>query len=158
MIQAESAAVSITVAVIGLLGVVLGALLKIFSDELKLFLTGRNIRSKDFIGQWKCNWVCEYGAKADQTLDDRVEVTKASGNKFFARGSNEHGTYDMIGSIKNNDIILLSYSGDKLEDALGGVIIMVADKKRRSMEGRWDEYSDEESFRGGSTIWKRDAL
>jgi len=153
---ADSGAVSITVAIIGVVGIVVGALLKIFSDELKRILTGRNIGSKDFIGQWKCTWVSEYGVKVSKRLEDRVEVKEASGNKFFAKGANENGTYDMIGSIQDNDIILLSYSGDNLKNALAGVIIMIADKKRKSMKGRWHEYSEEDDFRGGTTIWSKD--
>lgn len=156
MILAESATVTITVAVIGLIGVILGALLKIFSDELKTITLGRRKGSNEFLGHWKCAWSCDYGDKIRQSVEDRVEVTKAVGDRFFATGSNMSGTYVMTGTIKNNDIILLSYPGDNLKDALGGVVILIADKKRSSMRGRWDEYSNKEAFRGGPTFWEKD--
>lgn len=146
----------ITVALIGLVGVVVGALLNLFADEIKDLVAGNKKKSGEFVGKWKCTWLCSFGAREGQSLEDRVEVTKAKGDRFFATGTNNNGTYEMIGTIKNHDLILISYTGDELRDALGGVIILSSNKRRKKMEGRWDEYSDTEKFRGGTTTWVKE--
>lgn len=145
----------ITVALIGLAGIVIGALLNIYAERLKVRDTGKKKKSGEFVGTWRCTWQCDYGAKMNQKLEDTVEVTKVMGDKFLATGTNNNGTYEMTGTIKNNDIILLYYTGDELRDALGGVIILASDKRRRNMTGRWDEYSEKEQFRGGTTTWQK---
>jgi len=152
----DSPTVTITVALIGLAGIIVGALLNMFADEIRGLVAGKKKKSGEFIGKWRCTWLCDYGARMNQTLEDTVEVTKVMGDKFLATGTNNNGTYEMTGTIKNNDIILLYYTGDELRDALGGVIILASDKRRKNMTGRWDEYSEKEEFRGGTTTWQKE--
>ncbi|MDX6694923.1 MAG: hypothetical protein QOF02_2526 [Blastocatellia bacterium] len=153
--QGETGVITITAAFIGLAGVIIGALLKLFSDELKVFLTGKSKGSRDFLGQWKCAWAYVDGGNASKELLDVVEIKKAAGDKIFATGTNVNGVYEMAGSIKNNDIILFSYSAEKLFNSLGGVVILVANKRRTKMQGHWHEYVDDGTFVGGTTTWEK---
>ncbi len=150
---ADSPVVTLTVAAIGLFGVIVGALLPMFADEIRDLLLGRSRGIKDFKGVWECTWRADYGLKAGQQVVDRVEVTKARGDQLSALGANQNGTYPLTGKVYNDDIIVFTYSGEKLKDGLAGVVILSADKRRHGMEGRWDEYSETEKFRGGSTTW-----
>jgi hypothetical protein len=152
----ENPTVTITVAVISASGAILVVLIKILYDILKNIQIGKKKGSEDFVGKWDCVWIYNYPTQAKKPFKDKVEITKASGDKLFATGSNNSGTYDLIGSIKNNDIILLSYSGENLRNVVGGVVVLIADKKRKSMQGRWDEYINDGNFRGGTTTWEKD--
>lgn len=152
--QTENTTLSIAGPVIGLIGVIVGALLKIFSDEVRTFLMGRSKGSKDFMGQWNCTWTYDHNSSKN-TLVDKVDITKASGDKIFATGSTSKGIYNMTGVINNHDLILFSYSGEQLLETLGGVVILVANKRRKKMHGYWHEYVDTGEFKGGETVWEK---
>jgi hypothetical protein len=48
---------TVTSAIIGASGAVLGAIAKTFAPELKLLLTGRITTNSDLVGDWNCTLV-----------------------------------------------------------------------------------------------------
>ena len=151
----ESGNVSIAVAVIGLLGGILAALIAAFAEDIRGLFSGRSKELKRFVGHWRCTWEADVGVRAGQKLVDNVHVTKVAGAEIVATGANQHGGYDLTGSILHNNLIIFTYGGERLEKALAGVVILYASTKRDRMEGRWDQYAEDEKFVGGTTTWEK---
>jgi len=149
---------TIIASIIGLIGIILGALIKAFEDDLKTIFLGRNKQNQDLIGKWKCTWFVEDEIKGEKRLTaDMVVISKISGNKVIAKGENlQAGGYSLTGRISPAFVMTLIYHGDETADhVLGGVTILELNLTRNELHGYWHEFAADRQFYGGRTVWKK---
>ena len=145
----------ITTALIGLAGVVCGALLKIFAEEIKPLFLGRSKTNRDLLGSWNCEWTID-APNPEPTISDSVQVTKVSGDKIAASAETPRvGKYSLSGRISASGLVTLSSSGADNRRFLGGVVIVKLNSARDTMRGHWNECDKEGVFWQGGTTWKK---
>ena len=143
-------------AIIGALGVTVGATVSAFAPEIKALLTGRARTNSDLVGKWKCTWFVEHELGEQKSIADIVQVSRVWGEKLWARGVNtEYGDYEITGRVSRSSLVTLHYEGVELRQPLGGVVIMRLNATRNEMNGYWYEYGRKEKINGGPTVWQK---
>ena len=146
-------------AALGLLGVVLGGLIKTFEDDIRSLLPGRSKDHKRWLGGWKCTWHTQpaTGNQPDQPIRDVVVIDKVRGEHITATGqSYGGGKYHLTGRVSPSDLVTFFYKGESEKEFLGGVIILLPTKMTRGeMTGNWWQCTEDGKFIGGSVEWEK---
>lgn len=145
----------IVAAIIGLSGVVLGALLKAYEDEIKNLLPFRR-RDSFLRGSWQCHWTIEFpSALTSKVVDDVVRVIEVRGGKISVEGSNaDAGPYKMDGKVSTFGVSLL-YNNQEPKDDLVGVVLLERDKVKNRLTGYWSQISQSHGLVYGKTEWRK---
>jgi len=145
----------IAVALIGLVGVLAGGLIKTYSEELKEL--ARLSRNKDLLGDWECVWTIEKPQK-ERDISDTVTIEKIAGEKLAASAHTPRiGRYRLTGRLSPSYLITFTYTGLAQRSPLGGVVILKLNEGRDAMRGYWHELDKDGVFWSGSTAWRKKA-
>ena len=145
----------VTVALIGLVGIVATALITAYAHDLKALATGRLKRDRDLLGDWNAIWAYE-ALGVEQPIRDTVTIQKVSGERVQALGQVPGiGKYPLVGRISLSNLVTFFYEGVENKRALGGVVILQLNGSRNEMNGYWVEYDDERKFTKGTVRWRK---
>ncbi len=84
-------------------GAVAGALVNKYGDDIKHWLTGRN-KNSTLIGQWSCEWKITEPKREVDTINDTVQITKATDNLVEGIGTGA--------DIENYTLAVLRFSAN----------------------------------------------
>lgn len=145
---------AIIASIIGLIGIVLGAIIQAFAPQI----TNRFLSHNDahiFTGNWKCHWqIMDIEYTDIAPIDDVVEITKVVGNKIIGKGiGSVHGSYVIEGRVSPFAISFLYYGVGKTINQTGVIILKRSDLTNQ-MTGNWYQYLDNK-FLIGTTFWEK---
>ena len=146
---------AIGVAVIGVAGVIMGALIQAFAPPIvERFLLHK--KPSALIGRWKCHWDVTSPLSVSRRfpIDDVVEITKVYDDKVVGTATGPvHGSYIIEGRISLSTIALhycgLGRTGDQI-----GVILLKRSDLSDQMSGSWYQYFDTDLV-VGTTRWQK---
>lgn len=146
---------AIIAAIIGLIGVILGALIQAFAPQIRsIFFSHKD--APIFTGMWSCHW--EITDPPDHTylspIEDVVEITKVVGNNIIGKATGPiHGSYVLEGRISPFSVTLLYYGvGTTINQ--NGVILLKRSDLSDEMYGSWYQYLDNRLLIGTAS-WKK---
>jgi hypothetical protein len=153
----------ILTALIGLVGTVAGALIGVYSEELKAVAQGRLKRGSDLRSDWQCKWEMmtfpKKGSSIKKTslIEDTVTIEKVSAERIWAIGRTHGvGAYRLEGRISQSNLVTFFYQGiDNSRQPLGGVVILELNPGRNKLTGYWYEYGEDGEIIGGKTEWNK---
>ena len=144
---------TILAAIIGLFGVLLGAITQPLIAEL---ITRKKLRAygiPDISGQYNGVWYLGANDSRSEYVRDSVDIKLHSGFKVTGTGKDEKGVYRIEGEISLHGMITLSYSYQN--SGLSGVAILKIDPLAKVFSGIWYGYLKEQKIDGGHVIWTR---
>lgn len=144
---------AIIVALIGLLGIVTGALIQGFAPHIiDRFLSKREYSS--LVGPWKCSWDVTSGRTLSFPIHDVVSIEKVYRSSISGKATGPvHGSYIVDGKISNFSIALTYYGVGRTADQIGIILLKRSDLSDR-MTGTWYQYFDNELL-AGTTQWEK---
>lgn len=140
-------------------GMILGAIITAYSDEIKALVTGRSGRYSDLEGRWDCDWYfnTENDSKErDEPFSDTVMIESVSADDSIegTGRSTEIGDYELRGEITSSNCVTFTFRGIR-QSRLTGVVILRVNVPMNRMEGYWNQLSPEGEFVGGRTVWEK---
>ena len=145
----------IPVAIIGLIGGIIVALIGVFAEPIRRLIAGRRTRNA-LAGQWSATWTVTNPPNHPKSgLSDIVELTSFSGDEFKGTGQNsDFGKYDVEGRDAKFAVSLL-LRGQDAADTLIGMAILKKDPLIETLEGPWAQYTAEAIVVSGTVVMKK---
>lgn len=146
-------------ALIGAIGVIIGALIQTFGKQLIEIYRFRRSGFPNIEGQWRGEWyvldVLDNKVKEDRSpVEDIIEIKKR-GYKIHGKGKHPLGTYYLKGQYSLSGIITLVYEYKDVPHSLSGVIIFKIDLLGKKLSGYWYGYTSSGIIKGGKVYWRR---
>ena len=148
---------TILVALIGVLGIIIVAILSPIID--KILAGERKNKNSPFNGKWKGIWFIQENDIESIYAEDEIDILESHNLSIRGKGYDprlgKDGSYIFSGRSSINGVLTLTHQIDNITKNLSGVVIFKINPLGDTLDGYWKGYLIDGTINGGKVTWKK---